>query len=597
MTLSRVPLPMIGRASAAILVGAFALAPLARAQEPAPATVEASPSPMAVDASSAAAPATPPVPDVPEVQAVPAVPAAAEAPAAAPSTSKLTINNGFLLYDNRVTGSAQSSSFLTPGKHTQESLALLFTAKPSTIAWEASLEGRFTDDERIDKKHLSVLKTYLKGDTEQGGGVVGDFYASFSDYTLGKSLKGGQMTRKFATGTQLTALAGIDKANWDDLWNHNRGETVDRQVYGVRAQQTFLTDGTVGANFVASKDQRARYDETDLAIDQRVASVDWVLPRYHKLSLSGESAYAFSQNDQPGTDPDTNEPNSAHSTKKGWAHKVHALYSVGRFKSTDDFERVSPDYQTTVGSASPDLISAKTANTWTISGPWKWVVLNYTYFHNNLFRQEGVAVATTRMPESGLRYEAPDWRPDFAFEVKLRHREVTSTDGGLRHRTRSVVSSVADRFGPLSLEVDYEFQHEDKSDATASARHHILGIASSALFKAKDWKFAPGLKWDLQRDRDNLIGKTDQTGTVRANALVTSPWGADLGGTYSRALVLPATSPGNDRRTWLGSLGYNILHKDDHRVEIRFKQNDNRFDDPDKDFKEMVWEFELKDKF
>ena len=37
-------------------------------------------------------------------------------------------------------------------------------------------------------------------------------------------------------------------------------------------------------------------------------------------------------------------------------------------------------------------------------------------------------------------------------------------------------AGVVDRFGPVALSVDYEYQHEDDSTGISSLRHHILGV-------------------------------------------------------------------------------------------------------------------------
>lgn len=510
------------------------------------------------------------------------------------STSKLGIVNEYLYYNDHISGGNPQGSFLSPGDHFTENLGLLYNAKPKDTAWESALDGRMTDDSHIERKRYSLKRFYVKADTDRTNAVVGDFFGTFSQYTLGKNLKGAQYSERFGEATQVTVLAAIDKADWDDIWNHNATETVDRQVYGARVATPLLGSGSVGFNTVWTKDERARFDVSDLAQDQRVFGIDWALPSYHKLYLSGESAYSRTQNDQPVVDANGNFSSSLHSDQEGWAHDVKGRFSLGRFKTNDEFERVSSAYATTVGSASPDLLRAKTANTWTISGPWKWIVFNYTYFHNNLNKSDGTAVTTTRMLESGLRYEAPDWRPDFSLESKVRHREATSSFGGTRSRVRSVISSLNDRLGPLSVTVDYEYQNEDKSDGSSSLRHHILGIGSSMLHKfLNGWSVNEGVRWDLQRDRDNLAVATDQTGTVKGNAAATSPWGVDAGASYSRSLVMNANAPGNDRRVWTSSIGYNIFKKPEHRVEIRFKQNDNRFQAPNQDYKETIWEFAL----
>jgi hypothetical protein len=512
------------------------------------------------------------------------------------TSTALAVTHEYLMYDNAITGSNEGGSFLTPRKHTADTLQLLFT-REGEVKWEGALDGRATDDPRVDLKRFNATRMHLKAESERFSAQAGDFFASFSEYTLGKSLKGAAYTHKLKDGTQLSALGGFDKPNWDDAWNHNYDETVDRRVFGVRAQRPFLTDGQLGVSLVTSMDERARYNDAAATQDQRVAGIDWALPAFWHVSLSGESAFSHTQTEQEGFDENF-DPIRVHSHKGGWAHKVNGRFNYRRFKTSNEFERVSPDYETTVGAAAPDLIRVHTSNTMTIHGPWKWILLNYTYFHNGLARQEGADISHTRMPETGLRFEAPDARPDFAFEAKLRHREVTSTFEGLRRRTRSVISSVSDRFGPFSLTAEYTFQHEDKSDGSESFRHHIFGVGSNFFWQhATGWKIAQGVRWDLQRDRDNLIAKTDQTGTVKLNANVTTPWGVDGGTTYSRTLVANAVNPGNDRRAWTASLGYNILKSDAHRVEFRWRQNDNRFDDPGQDYKEMTWEFALNNRF
>jgi len=513
------------------------------------------------------------------------------------STTKLTISNETAVYNDRITGSVSTGSYLTPGTQAYDNLSTLYATKVDSVAWEAALDGRATSDPRYDARSFDLKRFYVKRQTDATTAIVGDFLASFSDYTLGKSLKGAEYVVKFGTGSQVTVVAGMDQPNWYAVWDNKAVSTVDRQVWGIRGQQTFLDDGSVGANFVWAKDERSALDTTDLAVDQRLTSIDWVLPRFYKLILSGESAYAFSQNDQPTYDPVSNSTTSVHSTLHGWAHKVRARWTHKRFKTQTDFERVSPEYETTVGAATPDLLRVKTDNTLTISGPWKWIVFRYTYFHNNLVNNSQNTVSTTRMPETGIKYEAPDWAPDLSVESKLRARDVTSSQTALVSRTHSLVNTVNDRFGPLSVEIDYELQKEDASDGSESLLHNIFGLGSTMLTKYKGWKFTEGLHWDLQRDRDQILNNTDQTSGIKANALAVSPWFADAGATYTRTLVLNATSPGNDRRTFLGALGYDFAGKPEHRLELSFRQNDNRFDTPGMDYKEMIWQLSLKDKF
>ena len=62
-------------------------------------------------------------------------------------------------------------------------------------------------------------------------------------------------------------------------------------------------------------------------------------------------------------------------------------------------------------------------------------------------------------------------------------------------------------------------------------------------------------------------------------------------------IKLNAVNPGSDRRTLSASIGYNIFKRPEHRFEIRFNQNDNRFETLGQDFKESVWQAALTDRF
>lgn len=499
----------------------------------------------------------------------------------------LSIQNEFLYYHNRITGSNRAGSFLTPGDFATENLGLRYEVKRKESAWETAADGRMADDGRVEAKRFNLKRFYTKYADAGTDAVVGDYLASFTPYSLNTSLKGGRYTYRWSDTLDVRLLTGIPKVNWDDLWNHNAAETVDRKYYGARAAKRFAGEAAVGASVVWSKDSRAHFNTAAVRQDQRVFALDWALPMLHRLWVRGESAFSKTENDNPTT---------AASSQKGWAHLVKADYSRGRFKTQNDFERVSPEYAATGGLASPDLIRLRTQNQWRLQGPWR-LAFGYAWFHNNLNGAVGTT-STTRLPEFGLRYDGPDWRPSFSAASKLRHREVTSSGTGLRNRTRSIASSVSDRLGPVNATLDYEFQHQDKSDGTQSGRHHILGLGLSSLHPLRSgFKLMPSVRWNLQRDRDNLVGKADQTNLLTANMVVESPWGADAGMGYSRNLVLNAVNPGADRRSLTASLGYDILRHAERRAELRFRQNDNRFTTAGQDFKETVWELAFNVRF
>ena len=517
--------------------------------------------------------------------AAPAEPAAPETPPGPPpATSKFSLTNQYLYYSNQIRGSAPSSSYLNPGHWGTEDLSLSHRYTKGDVSWETQADGRIADDGRIEAHRYNFKRFYTKFGNPKNEAVLGDAVASFTPYSLDSSLKGVRYTRKLGDSADASLVFGMPKSRWEDLWTHELTETVDRKVYGFRTAKRLPMDASVGANVVWSKDSRARYNETATLTNQRIFSADWALPVFRKLAVRGESAFSKTENE---------DSYGVFTDQKGWAHLLKADYGYEGFKTNNEFERVSPEYATTGGSASPDLIRWRTQNELKLSGPWR-LTGAYSWFHNNLVRNDTVDTSTTRMPEAGVRYDGASWRPTFSAESKFRLREVTASTGGKRQRARSIANNVTDRFGPLDASVDYEFQHEDVSDGGSSARHHILGLSLSSSHEP--WagiRVMPSLRYNLQRDRDNVAALTDQTTVVNANLRVKFPGEIDANAGYNRNLVLNAANPNADRRSYVVAIGYNLFKRSDDRVELRFKQNDNRFSTPDKDFKETVGELSL----
>lgn len=504
--------------------------------------------------------------------------------------SKLSLSADYTYTDARVTGSNPTASFLTVGRRFQQNSSMLFTTKTGDLNWEAAADGRIADDDRAEVRKGSLKRAYIKAYTERHELVAGDFMASFTERTVGRGLKGGQYTWRPRPTTDFVAFAGMEKNAWDTLWIHDPSEQLDRRVYGARIAQRLPREARLGLNAVWTRDNRAHLDTTTTAQNQRVFSADWALPEFWGFAFYGESAYSRTDNDIPGLDGN-GDPTLSYDSKHGWDHYGHGDFKFKRFKTSNDVERVDADYATAVGAASPDQFRVYSKNTLDLFGPWKWILLNYTYFHNNISHTDDGVTSTTRMPESGLRYDGPDWRPTFSMEVKLRHREYQQSDDARRNRTRSVIAGVADTFGPLSLSVDYEYQHEDGSRGDYSRRHHILGVgATFSKQSASGWKLTQALHCDMQRDRDNLIPATDQSTLYNGTLFLESPWGLEANAAASRSRVLPAQNPASDRRTFSAGMAYNLLKNKDRRVEVRYRQNDNRFATPDLDYKEMIWE-------
>lgn len=497
----------------------------------------------------------------------------------------LEVRHELLYYNNKVTGAGASGSFLTPGTHYSDDLGLSFTLPRGSTRWEGALDGRFTDDPRIDSREASLKRLYLKQDAGRLSWALGDHFASFSPYALDASLKGGRLAWKLG-GTEVALEAGSAKPSWDDVFRDNRTETVDRTVYGARASRRFQGDALIGASLVETRDARSRFNASSTTSDQDLAALDWALPMVGRLRVQGESSYSRTR---------TSSPASGADTASGWAHRVKADASTRLARTQNEFERVSPDFATTVGAAARDLVRFRSQNRLRVGGAWR-LLGNFSWFHNNL---DGSLPGTTRtvLPEAGIGYESPSWRPNFLVELKARRRSVEASASGTRTDTDSLLASAADRIGPASVNLDYELQTEKRSDGTVDGRHHTLGIGLTSLHRWGDWKLRPAVRWNLQRDRDDVLSAGGGADAWNLQFALESPWGLDAGAGWSRNITDNLAAPGADKQSWTASLGYNILGFREHRLELRFRRNDNEFGSPGQDFDETVWEISLVNRF
>ena len=213
----------------------------------------------------------------------------------------LAVQHQFLYTNNGITGASPAGSFLTPGSHATDDLGILYNTTSGDTAWEGALDGRYSDDKRIEARRLNLKRLYLKGENARQSAAVGDYFASFSQYSLGTALKGGRYKLRLSDQLDLTALAGLASPDWDDLWTHKRSESVDRMFYGLRAARSFENDAFLGASLVLAEDSRARFNTAAVAQDQRLAAVDWSLPTFRRLHLYGESSLARTVSDNPGS--------------------------------------------------------------------------------------------------------------------------------------------------------------------------------------------------------------------------------------------------------------------------------------------------------
>ncbi|MDE2293499.1 MAG: hypothetical protein KGL53_15565 [Elusimicrobia bacterium] len=497
------------------------------------------------------------------------------------SNHSFTYQSNILHYANKVTG-LRSGSYLSPGQWNTDDLSLGYKYSNGDVFYESGMDMRIADDPSVEPSTFSVKRFVIHFGDKASDVVIGDYMASLSNYSLGTSLKGARYTYKFSDTVQGTVLAGSPRGTWRELWGGTNSATLDRQYYGGRLAKTWANGALIGADVVTSNDSRVPTADPATISRQRLGSFEWALPPFHNLALSGESAYSWTRTDDPGQV-------SAY-ILDGWAHIVKDDFSYKGFKNHVEFERVSPYFATNGGSASPDLIRCDQTNEYRFRGPWK-VVANYSWFHNNLKGVDGTNTSTTRLPEVGLNYDGPDWRPSLSVDVKAHSRAVNNAGTGVKTITRGGTLDVADTFHTIAATLEIVRQDVAPTDGSSHQRNDTVTLGANTT-KNLPWGISvnPSVNWNFEVDRDLLIGNKNRTSTLTGNLTAQFPGGFDSSVGYNDNKTINGTDPSSEVRTFTATAGYNIHGNSQTRFELHFKRNENYFTDNKQNYQETIGE-------
>jgi hypothetical protein len=507
------------------------------------------------------------------------------------STGKaFTYSNTLLNYDNSVTGNNPSGSFLSHGFFETDDMSLAYKYSDDDVFFETDLDLRIADDPKVESSTTTVKRFAIKFGDKMNDAVIGDYLASLSNYTLGTSIKGARYTHKFSDTLDATILTGTPRSSWASLWGQPSSAQFDRQFYGARVSKKFGEDGFAALNGVASQDTPvppSAYVTTGTAVltNQKIGSLDWQTPTFHNFGLSGESAYSFTNK--------TDETGATSGIQDGWAQLVKADYKWQGFKNHDEFERVGTGFNTNGGSATSDQIRWRVNDEYKFSPAWK-AHFNYDWFHNNL---AGVNVSTitgqgtqvTRLPELGVRYDGPDWRPSLSIEAKVRDRQVDSENTGVVSRTRSGTLNFADKYGPVDFTFDYDHQLINKTDGTSREVNDAFGSGVGSTFDIPDKvKIIPSFHASEEFDNDFVADAQVVTQIVTAKLALKFPNASDAAFGYNDNEVKNPASGNSGKRSYTAVLGWNIRKSDHTRIELHYTRNENTFSDAGKDYVETI---------
>ena len=268
--------------------------------------------------------------------------------------AKIQISNNFTYTYNNVTGPGKDQSPLTDGFRYLTVPRVIGDGKVLGYDYYFNVGARLTDDKQKDVQTFA-LTTLQAGFTNNCHTInLGDTFQVFSQYSLSTSIKG--VTYRFNENSAgfpaVTLVYGFANPRWDNFqgFGPTRIDALYREVAGGNINFSLFEDFTTGFSVVNSNDTNRVVLEDEL---NKVLSYtfDWAYTPPIGLSINGESSFA-----------DTKISPSAIIPKEqmdGYAHKMTAIKEGSENRLTIEYERVSADFNTVVGSAISDREKTK----------------------------------------------------------------------------------------------------------------------------------------------------------------------------------------------------------------------------------------------
>lgn len=359
--------------------------------------------------------------------------------------------NDFSLTYNDVTGPGASQSSLTEGTRYLEILNLFGNGRFGSVDYNWNLGFKATDDRRNDIKNFSLTNLQGRLTNRIHTLTLGDTFESFSQYALNTAVKGGsyKYTPDQSNLPQVSMLYGVAYSRWDNFWGV---DAVERQVLGGKIRQNIGPDFWIGFSGVQAEDH-VRVWGGELG-NHQTYTVDWEYRPIPGLTIQGESAWL--NGERSASD------GAAYVDYHGHAHKAVAIGDGGPSRVTLEYERVSPEFRTLIGSATPDREKFK--------AKWRYkfnrdltITSAMLWYHDNLDGQRAYGTDHYK-PEIALSLKKPFKRQYAVADLSYKlDRTYSPAVHALDHY---ITMGYRDRFGFLDNDTSFGIIVYDQSGTT-----------------------------------------------------------------------------------------------------------------------------------
>jgi len=375
-----------------------------------------------------------------------------------------------------------------------------------------NIEYRSTDDKLIDPQGFSIERMYMGARDQVQEILIGDFYQSFSEYSLSNALKGLKLSFGNEKSSRLILLGGIDTSRWENLWEERHEDSASRRhIWGARLENNYLNKKlALNFNYAGARDDKAFINSSNSPILVNILSVE---SRYDINSF----VTAYSELSQSFTDEDIRD--GAVKTRPDHAVKLGTDLNINDYTLSSVYSRIGNHFTTTSGFSAQDLETLNFYGLWFL--PWNIKFTHYLYSdRDNL---SDTKATTTRQLNPGGKFNL-NLPLDVGLEFSADMRKRFSTDKETNGKTYTYSSRLTRDFGAFFSEFGYT--KEIISDRIYSANERSSDIISFALdgyFTLKDVNFSWNLSEDIDHTSHKEVCEADFSTTTNAGLKLTFP--------------------------------------------------------------------------
>ncbi len=494
-----------------------------------------------------------------------------------------------------VSGAGSGSSFLDSGGHTVGEVEFR-SYSPVGENWSGELNTTFqvTQSRRYDPSDFSVrqIRYILSDSSGRNHLTLGDYYASLSQYSMNRSLKGLGYQRNFREGWYMRIAGGVFHPRWDHVAGLGKNRPVDRRAVGLRAQAAGERS-ILGVNVLTAWDwDRDPERTTQTTYSQMLYSLDWE-HRVSGIILSGEHAYAPTRR-QPagGSDEDIT----------GSANRINTRAHAGNLRFQFRGEHVTPDFYTMAGGAAVDRFRIYARGDYRIDSNWS-VYAGNDWYRNNL-KDRLTSTTRTLIPEIGLRARGLFDRRSLLFTSGIRRRVIrTEKPVGRESISDRLNLSLGDRYRALSLrgETEIMLNNRRKPSPGTKTRDYLYRLVADSrhLFLSGSLEMRPYITLSHQEIEDSLTGKPVRINSLdfdlRGTAVNNLSFGLSYGNRRNRSSI-----PGQDNSRevrYSANAERSMEFLGGARIQADFGQSRYRFSDSERNYRENFFQLSFNRSF